>query len=112
MLDTHRTCGNDVWSAPSGSNNYTQSVDLVRVDVRAILVYVRVVREERTLRNLIRVRDADASVPGLQDVRRSAVLASDAQTDDLYMAPISLGIHDVVGGGLPRQLGGWHSWRR
>lgn len=60
-----------------------QRPDLLRVEVRADLVQVRVVLEERTLRNVEHIRDAYTSVPGLHDIGSFAVLAGNTQADDL-----------------------------
>ena len=81
-----------------------QTLDLVRVEVRAILVHVGVVREERGLRDSIRVRDAITSVPGLRDVGGVAILAGDTQTDDLYRIRVSLGTQ-WRRGGVPHLAG-------
>lgn len=58
-------------------------LDLVWVNVRALLVHVRVVREERTQRDLVLVRDGVAEVPLLHDICLRAILAFDTQAEDL-----------------------------
>ena len=59
-------------------------IHLARVEVRADLVQFGVVRQERVLRNVVRVRDRHTCIPRLRDVGGHAVLAGDTQADDLY----------------------------
>ena len=68
---------------PPAHHKDTQVTDLGRVEVRADLVQVRVVREERILRNVVRAGNTNTSVPGLRDVGCAAILVGDAQADDL-----------------------------
>lgn len=101
----------DLWerSATSGHHNYTKKDDLLRIDVRAVLVHVRVILEECTLRNVVRGRDGITTVPGLHDVGGLAILASETQAEDLYSIQ-SQSWHRCECS--PRQVGGCRSSRR
>ena len=58
-------------------------LDLARIEVRADLVHIWVVRDERVLRDVVRGRDGSTSVSRLDHVGSHTVLTSETQADNL-----------------------------
>ena len=55
----------------------TKRLDLRRIEIRADLVHIWVVRDERVQRDVVRVRDSNTSVPRLGDIGSHTVLAGE-----------------------------------
>ena len=77
----------DLWKRSEISNLHVitdmKRLDLPRVEVRADLVHIWVVRDERVLRDAVRGRDGSTSVPRLDHVGSHTVLAGETQADNL-----------------------------